>query len=81
MIGRKLPDCPICGCDELWYQRHVDRIQLKCYFCGWDSGFVTPLRDTSINESIAQLFRATKQRFRGNAELQKGEDGHGSTRA
>lgn len=30
-----LPNCPICGENELWLTRDVNLLLLACYECGW----------------------------------------------
>lgn len=46
-----LPDCPVCGEDELWRPPHKPN-SLKCYLCGWDSG---PLQ-VADGETMAQRY-------------------------
>lgn len=56
----KIPDCPRCGEDELWFVADLPHsFRLRCYLCGYDSGPRKPRpegsRDMDLDGSIATV--------------------------
>lgn len=52
----KLPDCPLCGLDELWLSRFDDGTrEVRCYFCDWVSGPIAMLDGVSEADRIENV--------------------------
>lgn len=55
-LSEKLPDCPICGEDELWFLADLPAyFRLRCYLCGYDSGECKPRTDMDVSGSVATV--------------------------
>jgi ribosomal protein S27AE len=69
----KIPDCPRCGEDELWFLADLPNyFRLRCHLCGYDSGPCKPRDDMDLDGSIATVVElervaAVKRAMQGGA--------------
>lgn len=55
-IHEKLPDCPICETDELWFWGYLDGTwRIRCYMCNFDTDQQTTVAPMTVDQHIGQL--------------------------
>jgi Zn ribbon nucleic-acid-binding protein len=54
-LRAKLPNCPKCQMDELWFWHVGYLFRLRCYGCGWDSDEIEQIGvlDDAIAKAVA----------------------------
>lgn len=58
----KLPDCPKCQEDELWFARYHGLYKVSCYLCGWNAyGDIGTKEDgQELEDAIAEAVAAAR---------------------
>lgn len=63
-LSAKIPDCPCCGEDELYYNyaSNGGLFRLGCYLCGYDSGWRCQYESMGLSGSIAKIVAEKKEK-------------------
>lgn len=59
-LTRKLPDCPKCGEDELYFSSAWAWC-VSCYLCGWTSDIFSVGYEETPSDAIERVVEAAKE--------------------